>query len=90
MSKNIAQLVNDAIQDEMSIQRLSRAELASKLKIKPVNVSVALNNVKRDWKIATLERWANAMGCDLRIEICRRRNPLKLERLKKIQQVGRK
>lgn len=69
-SKNniITQAVNSIIEIEMEARNMSRADMARALGISPVTVTVALNNRERDWKITTLDEWANAMNCDLHIE----------------------
>lgn len=64
----ITQAVNMIIQIAMEERDLSRADMARKLGVTPVTVTVALNNRARDWKITTLDEWAEAMGCDLHIE----------------------
>ena len=64
----ITQAVNTIIQIAMEERELSRADMARKLGITPVTVTVALNDRARDWKITTLDDWAEAMDCDLHIE----------------------
>lgn len=64
----ITQSVNTIIQIEMEERYLSRADMARELGISPQTVTIALNNPARDWKITTLDDWANAMNCDLHIE----------------------
>lgn len=70
VSKNniITQAVNSIIEIEMEERNLSRADMARALGVSPVTVTVALNNRARDWKITTLDDWAEAMNCDLHIE----------------------
>jgi len=69
-SKNaiITQAVNSIIKIEMEERNMSRAGMARALGVSPVTVTVALNNRERDWKITTLDDWAEAMNCDLHIE----------------------
>ncbi len=64
----ITQTVNTIIQIEMEERNLSRADMARRLEISPVTVTKALNNNQRDWRITTLDDWANAMNCDLHVE----------------------
>lgn len=64
----ITQVVNTIIQVEMEERSLSRADMARRLEISPVTVTKALSNNQRDWRITTLDNWADAMNCDLHIE----------------------
>lgn len=64
----ITQSINTIIQIEMEKRNLSRADMARALGVSPVTVTVALNDRARDWKITTLDDWANALNCDLHIE----------------------
>ena len=64
----ITQAVNSIIEIEMEELNMSRADLARELGISPQTVTIALNNPGRDWKITTLDNWADAMNCDLHIE----------------------
>lgn len=64
----ITQSINSIIQIKMEERNLSRADMARRLEISPVTVTKALNNKQRNWRITTLDDWANAMNCDLHIE----------------------
>lgn len=64
----ITQAVNTLIQVEMAERDMKRADMARELGVSPVTVTKALNNKQRDWRITTLDDWANAMNCDLHIE----------------------
>lgn len=64
----ITQAINTIIQIEMEERNLSRADMARLLEVSPVTVTKALNDHHRDWRITTLDDWANAMNCDLHIE----------------------
>ena len=64
----ITQAINTIIQVEMEERDLSRADMARRLEVSPVTVTKALNDHHRDWRITTLEDWADAMNCDLHIE----------------------
>jgi len=64
----ITQAINTIIQVEMEERDLSRADMARRLEISPVTVTKALNDRHRDWRITTLDDWADAMNCDLHIE----------------------
>lgn len=70
VSKNntITQAINSIIEIEMEQRNISRADMARALGISPQTVTIALNNPARDWKITTLDDWAEAMNCDLHIE----------------------
>lgn len=64
----ITQSINSIIQIEMEERNLSRADMARALGISPVTVTKALNDHHRDWRITTLDNWADAMNCDLHVE----------------------
>ncbi len=70
----ITQVVNTIIQVKMEERNLSRADMARRLEISPVTVTKALNDPHRDWRITTLDDWANAMSCDLHIEFWARQD----------------
>lgn len=73
-SSPITQAVNALIEARMAERGISRADMARELGISPVVVTQALNNKERDWKISTLEDWADALNCDLHIEFRARRD----------------
>jgi ribosome-binding protein aMBF1 (putative translation factor) len=64
----VTQAVNTIIQVEMEERNLSRADMARRLEISPQTVTIALNDRARNWRIVTLDNWADAMNCDLHIE----------------------
>ena len=68
LKKVSQQAVNTIIQVEMEERGMKRADMARELGVSPVTVTKALNNPHRDWRITTLDAWANAMNCDLHIE----------------------
>ena len=73
-SGGITKTVNRMLIGAMAERGMSRSDMSRALEVSRETVTIALNDEHRDWKICTLEEWANALNCDLVIKLQKRQD----------------
>jgi len=66
---SITKTVNSLIISEMAERGMTRSDMSRELGVTRETITIALNDEHRDWKICTLEEWADALNCDLVIKL---------------------
>jgi len=70
----ITKSVNRMLIGAMADRGMSRSDMSRALGVSRETVTIALNDTSRDWKICTLDEWADALGCDLVIRLQKRQD----------------
>lgn len=70
----ITKTVNSLLIGQMAEVGMSRSDMSRALEVSRETISIALNDEHRDWKICTLEEWADALNCDLVIQLQKRQD----------------
>ena len=65
----ITRVVNRMLIGAMTERGISRSDMSRALEVTRETITIALNDEHRDWKICTLEEWADALNCDLVIKL---------------------
>lgn len=71
---SITRQVNQLLIGEMAERGMSRSDMSRALGVSRETITIALNDTSRDWKICTLDEWADALNCDLVIKLQKRRD----------------
>lgn len=58
-------VIGDKLVRLMKREKVSRAELARRLQVTRANVSQMLNDPANNWKLASLNDWARALGYEV-------------------------
>lgn len=66
---SITRQVNQLLIGEMAERGMSRSDMSRALGVSRETITIALNDTSRDWKICTLDEWADALNCDLVIKL---------------------
>jgi DNA-binding Xre family transcriptional regulator len=67
--QSVTKSVNHMLIGEMAERGMSRSDMSRALGVSRETITIALNDTSRDWKICTLDEWADALNCDLVIKL---------------------